>query len=75
MSFAQALLKVKLERTRIKRSLEDIQISSPEGKIPLTGGEPGPSDAVARLVHFLASPASAHVTGTEIWIDGGQSLL
>jgi NAD(P)-dependent dehydrogenase (short-subunit alcohol dehydrogenase family) len=58
-----------------KRSLEDIQIASPEGKIPLTGGEPGPSDAVARLVHFLASPASAHITGTEIWIDGGQSLL
>jgi NAD(P)-dependent dehydrogenase (short-subunit alcohol dehydrogenase family) len=58
-----------------KRNLGEIQVSSPEGKIPLTGGEPGPSDAVARLVHFLASPASAHVTGTEIWIDGGQSLL
>jgi NAD(P)-dependent dehydrogenase (short-subunit alcohol dehydrogenase family) len=58
-----------------KRDLEDIQVASPEGKIPLTGGEPGSSDQVAHLVRFLASPASSHITGTELWIDGGQSLL
>jgi NAD(P)-dependent dehydrogenase (short-subunit alcohol dehydrogenase family) len=58
-----------------KRDLEDIQVATPEGKIPLTDGEPGSSDEVARLVHFLASPASSHITGTEMWIDGGQSLL
>jgi NAD(P)-dependent dehydrogenase (short-subunit alcohol dehydrogenase family) len=58
-----------------KRDLEDIQVATAEGKIPLTGGEPGSSDEVARLVHFLASPASSHITGTEMWIDGGQSLL
>jgi NAD(P)-dependent dehydrogenase (short-subunit alcohol dehydrogenase family) len=58
-----------------KRDLEEIQVATPEGIIPLTGGEPGSSDQVARLVHFLASPASSHITGTEMWIDGGQSLL
>lgn len=30
---------------------------------------------VAELVYFLASDASNHITGTEIWIDGAQSLL
>ncbi|MBE0688871.1 MAG: SDR family oxidoreductase [Anaerolineae bacterium] len=47
----------------------------PEGDIPLTDGEPGTSEQVAQLVFFLASDQSSHITGTEIWIDGAQSLL
>ena len=47
----------------------------PEGAIPLTGGRPGTPEQVAQLVLFLASDASSHITGTEIWIDGAQSLL
>jgi NAD(P)-dependent dehydrogenase (short-subunit alcohol dehydrogenase family) len=47
----------------------------PEGRIPLTGKQPGTSDEVAELVLFLASDRSRHVTGTPVWIDGGQSLL
>jgi enoyl-[acyl-carrier-protein] reductase (NADH) len=27
------------------------------------------------LALFLASDASDHITGTEIWIDGGETLL
>ena len=30
---------------------------------------------VADLMLFLASDASRHVTGTEVWIDGAESLL
>ncbi len=46
-----------------------------DGAIPLTGGKPGTAEQVARLVVFLASDASDHITGTEIWIDGGESLI
>lgn len=47
----------------------------PEGKVPLTNGEPGTSEDVADLVAFLASDKSRHITGTPVWIDGGESLL
>ena len=43
--------------------------------MPLTDGKPGTSEDVADLVLFLASEKSRHITGTPIWIDGGQSLL
>jgi NAD(P)-dependent dehydrogenase (short-subunit alcohol dehydrogenase family) len=46
-----------------------------DGAIPLTGGRPGTAEQVARLVLFLASDLSDHITGTEIWIDGGESLI
>ncbi|MBW4489881.1 MAG: SDR family oxidoreductase [Trichocoleus desertorum ATA4-8-CV12] len=60
-----------------RRDLEDIQepVEFPEGKIPLTDGKPGTSEQVAQLVLFLASDNSSHITGTEVWIDGAQSLL
>ena len=50
-------------------------VEFPEGKIPLTDGKPGTSQQVAQLVLFLASDASSHITGTEVWIDGAESLL
>lgn len=50
-------------------------VEYPEGSIPLTDGEPGTSDQVADLVLFLASDQASHITGTEIWIDGGETLL
>lgn len=60
-----------------RRDLEEITepVEFPEGKIPLTDGKPGTSQQVAQLVLFLASEASSHITGTEVWIDGGESLL
>lgn len=64
------------ENTR-QRDLHKVKIpvEFPEGKIPLTGDEPGSAEQVAQLVLFLASDASSHISGTEIYIDGAQSLL
>ena len=36
---------------------------------------PGTAEEVAKLALFLASDASSHVSGSEVWIDGAQSLL
>lgn len=60
-----------------QRNLEKVRepVEYPEGEIPLTDGEPGTSEDVAELVLFLASDEAKHITGTEMWIDGGQSLL
>lgn len=52
-----------------------IPVQFPTGKIPLTGEQPGTSDQVAELICFLASDAASHITGTEVWIDGAESLL
>ena len=52
-----------------------IPVDYPAGQIPLTGDTPGTSAQVADLIGFLTSDAAAHITGTEVWIDGAQSLL
>ncbi len=52
-----------------------IPVEYPKGSQPLTGGKPGTAEQVAQLVLFLASDASSHITGTEMWIDGAESLL
>jgi NAD(P)-dependent dehydrogenase (short-subunit alcohol dehydrogenase family) len=42
--------------------------------VPLTGNKPARSEQVASVVLFLASDAASHVTGTEMWVDGAESL-
>jgi len=66
-----------IRRNTRRRSFEKVRkkIDYQEGIIPLTGGKPGKAEQVAQLVLFLASDASDHITGTEIWIDGGESLV
>ncbi|MFL5191014.1 MAG: SDR family oxidoreductase [Microvirga sp.] len=60
-----------------KRDTQEAEVPAeyPAGPIPLTGQEPGTSEEVAELVLFLASDRARHITGTPVWIDGGQSLL
>ena len=60
-----------------KKDLEKVQVpvEFPEGTMPLTHGKPGTAEEVAGLVLFLASDLSSHITGTEVWIDGAESLL
>jgi NAD(P)-dependent dehydrogenase (short-subunit alcohol dehydrogenase family) len=59
-----------------QRDLEHVRIpvEYPEGAQPLEG-KAGTPEQVARLVLFLASDASSHISGTEVWIDGAESLL
>lgn len=66
-----------IEDSTEKRHIEAAQepVEYPEGAIPLTDGAPGRADQVADLVLFLASDASSHISGTEVWIDGASSLL
>ena len=64
------------DNTRIrKKDQTEVPVTFPDGDIPLTGGEPGTREEVADVIGFLTSDASRHVTGTPIWVDGGQSLL
>ena len=60
-----------------RRGIGDLHlpVEFPEGEVPLTGGPPGAAEQVAELIGFLASDAAAHITGTEVFIEGGQSLL
>lgn len=64
-------------RNTYRRNFDKVRkkITYHEGIVPLTGGKPGKPEQVAQLVLFLASDASDHITGSEIWIDGGESLL
>ena len=70
-------IKTNIDDSTERRSLEGIHlpVEFPRGDIPLTGGEPGSANQVAQLIGFLACDASSHITGTEIYIEGGQSLL
>ncbi len=70
-------IETNIEESTDRQDLEEVKepVEFPEGEIPLTDGKPGTSEQVAQLVVFLASDASSHITGTEMWIDGGQSLL
>ncbi|GGF84926.1 3-ketoacyl-ACP reductase [Paenibacillus albidus] len=56
--------------------LEEVKIpvEFPEGDQPLEEG-PGSAAQVAKLALFLASEDSNHITGTEIYCDGAESLL
>lgn len=61
------------EKRNVEREKEPVIY--PEGRIPLTDDKPGKAEDVGELVLFLASDRSKHISGTEIWIDGAQSLL
>ena len=49
-----------------------LPVEYPEGKAPLNKGI---ANHVAQLALFLASDASLHITGTEVWIDGAETLV
>ena len=51
-----------------------IKIEMPEGSPAINGGRGMPRD-VADTCVFLASDLSRHVSGVEIYVDGGDSLM
>ncbi|HEY1171748.1 MAG TPA: SDR family NAD(P)-dependent oxidoreductase [Verrucomicrobiae bacterium] len=57
------------------RNVEKIPLPAKQPYIPLSENEPGTAEQVAELACFLASSAATHITGTDIYIDGAQSLL
>ncbi|MFN7116374.1 MAG: SDR family oxidoreductase [Saprospiraceae bacterium] len=70
-------IETEIEESTEKRHTEKIQppVEYPQGTVPLTKGEPGSAEQVAQLVLFLASDEASHISGTEVWIDGAESLL
>jgi NAD(P)-dependent dehydrogenase (short-subunit alcohol dehydrogenase family) len=51
-------------------------VQYPKGTaIPLGEGKAATSEQVSELVAFLLSDAANQITGTEVWIDGGSSLI
>ncbi len=66
-----------IEKNTQRQDLEKEQepVEYPEGMIPLTRGEPGKAAQVAVLVFYLLSDQASHVTGTEVYIDGAESLM
>lgn len=70
-------IETRIEESTEKRNVEKARepVQYPEGSVPLTDGRPGTPQQVAELVLFLASDAASHITGTELWIDGAESLL
>ncbi|APH05831.1 SDR family oxidoreductase [Bacillus weihaiensis] len=61
-----------VEKTKLDKI--KIPIVYPQGNHPL-GHRSGKAEEVASLVQFLLSDQSHHITGTEIYIDGAESLL
>ncbi|MEZ4735611.1 MAG: SDR family NAD(P)-dependent oxidoreductase [Caldilineaceae bacterium] len=64
------------ENTQI-RNVDQVRqpVTFHNGPIPLTGGQRATPEQLAQLIFFLLSDNAAHITGTEMWIDGAQSLL
>lgn len=70
-------VQTRIDENMTKKDLDKIRepVEFPEGNIPLTDGRPGTAGQVAQTIWFLASDISDHITGTELYIDGGESLL
>lgn len=51
------------------------RVKYPDGSMPLTGEENATPEDVAKAILFLTSDDAKHITGTELFVDAGQSLI
>lgn len=60
-----------------RRNTDDIRfpILYPDGDVPITRNKPARAEDIADGIVFLCSDAARHITGAELNIDGGQSLI
>ena len=60
-----------------RRNTDDIRfpVLFPEGDVPITRNKPALASDIADGIVFLCSEAARHITGAELNIDGGQSLI
>ena len=64
------------DSTTLRREAEtEIPVVWPKGDIPLTHGRAGHAADVADVIRFLVSDGARHITGSPVWVDGGQDLL
>jgi len=70
-------IETQIDDSTERRDLDSLHlpVEFPEGDVPLSAGRPGAAEDVARTIWFLASDFSSHISGTEIYVDGAQSLL
>lgn len=70
-------IQTRIDDSTTREDLDKIRepVEFPAGNIPLTDGQPGSAGQVAQLIWFLASDIANHITGAEVFIDGGESLL
>ena len=73
---APAQIHTNIEQRTQERHTEEVEIKVelPEGKPGIDQGQ-GEPEEVADVCLFLASSMSRHVSGVEIYVDGGASLL
>lgn len=57
------------------RAETEVPVTWPQGSIPLTDGKPGEAIDVAKVIRFLLSAEASHMTGSPVFVDGGQGLL
>lgn len=70
-------IKTEVEANMKAKNLDLLEtwLGYPNGVIPLTRGVLPEARTVAKLIVFLASDDADHITGTEVFIDGAESLL
>jgi NAD(P)-dependent dehydrogenase (short-subunit alcohol dehydrogenase family) len=63
------------EKPSLEAEKEPIEFPGKEVPVPLTGGKKGKPEDVGNVVLFLCSERAGHVSGTEVYVDGAESLF